>query len=56
MGGEKNMCVICAWREHCQKKFSLPVGANCPDFTRDLTIKEKTEEVKGSDAGKRGNK
>ncbi len=34
-------CSICAWRADCKKKFSLS-GKNirCPDFVRDLTIKD----------------
>lgn len=34
-------CVICAWRENCAKKFCVPDGgAHCPDFTRDVSIKD----------------
>ena len=37
-------CVVCAWREHCAKKFSVvDGGARCPDFTRDVTIKDVPE-------------
>lgn len=34
-------CVLCAWREDCQKKFSVS-GKNikCPDFARDLNIRD----------------
>jgi len=33
-------CVVCAWREKCAKRFSVPDGgARCPDFTRDVSIK-----------------
>jgi hypothetical protein len=53
LSAEKNICVICAWREHCQKRFSLPAGANCQDYTRDVTIKEKPGETKDNDAGER---
>lgn len=36
----KQHCVVCAWREHCAKKFCVADGgARCPDFTRDVTIK-----------------
>jgi hypothetical protein len=55
MGTEKRYCSICAWRGTCAKRFSVPKDASgrvhCPDFTRDLTIKdadidkiEKTEQ------------
>lgn len=39
------LCVVCAWREHCQKKYFVskdPVP-RCPDFSRDVTIKDKEE-------------
>ena len=40
------LCVVCAWRELCRKKFLYPGGLawNCPEFTRDLTIKEPEKE------------
>jgi len=44
MGMEKRLCVICAWRQHCQKRFSVTydglLNIHCPDFTRDYTIKD----------------
>ena len=37
-------CVVCAWRAGCQKKFCIhDGGARCPDFTRDITIRDSTE-------------
>lgn len=42
MSSTKEACVLCAWRENCQKKFSLSgKDIRCPDFVRDLNIKEK---------------
>lgn len=47
----KDICVVCAWRADCQKKFSMS-GKNmrCPDFTRDISIsgdrEENTEKAK----------
>jgi hypothetical protein len=36
-----NICAICAWRQTCQKKFSVSGRSMyCPDFVRDVTIKE----------------
>lgn len=33
-------CVICAWRAHCAKRFSVADGgARCPDFSRDVTVR-----------------
>ncbi len=44
--GQVEACAICAWRADCKKKFSLS-GRNirCPDFVRDLTIKEDPSET-----------
>lgn len=45
MGTEKRYCSICAWRGNCQKRFSVKTDSvgnvYCPDFTRDLSIKDK---------------
>jgi hypothetical protein len=43
-GQQVEACAICAWRADCKKKFSLS-GKNirCPDFVRDLTIKDNEE-------------
>lgn len=37
------LCVVCAWREHCQKKYfvSKDPAPRCPDFSRDVTIRDK---------------
>ena len=45
MNHKMENCAICAWRENCQKKFSVS-GKNvrCPDFARDLSIKEDKKE------------
>jgi hypothetical protein len=41
MKAGKEICVLCAWRENCNKKFSISGrDVRCPDFVRDLTIKE----------------
>ncbi len=40
---DKRLCVICAWRQYCQKRFSMTfdgISMHCPDFTRDYTIKD----------------
>ncbi|MBF0329094.1 MAG: hypothetical protein HQL10_08040 [Nitrospirae bacterium] len=41
MSGEKNLCIICAYRGTCNKQFSLPAGRKCPDFEKDLSLKEQ---------------
>ncbi len=41
-------CFLCAWREHCQKRFSIATDfalrVNCPDYSRDVTIRERDVE------------
>ncbi len=37
-------CAVCAWRGDCRKKFSMTNAAHCPDFTRDISIKEPPPE------------
>jgi hypothetical protein len=44
MSTKKDICVICAYRGTCQKRFSLKAGRHCPEFARDVTIKEESEE------------
>jgi hypothetical protein len=40
----RQFCAICAWRENCAKKFCVPDGgAHCPDFCRDISLKEPVE-------------
>lgn len=40
----RQSCVVCAWRETCAKRFSVADGGSrCPDFSRDVTIKEPAE-------------
>lgn len=40
----RQFCAICAWRENCAKKFCVADGgARCPDFCRDLTLKDPEE-------------
>jgi hypothetical protein len=42
---EKKYCAICAWRENCQKQYSIVTDASgcvrCTEYSRDLTIKDK---------------
>lgn len=41
MDNEKALCVVCAWRKDCQKKFlkSKDVSFRCLEFAKDLSIK-----------------
>ncbi len=40
-----SLCVVCAWRENCSKKFSMPadLSFNCPDYTKDIRTKVAKE-------------
>lgn len=41
----KNICAICAWRETCQKKFSLSgKDMRCSDFVEDIAIKKGAQD------------
>jgi hypothetical protein len=44
MSSEKKYCAICAWRENCQKRFSVVTDSQgcvrCPDYSRDMSIKD----------------
>jgi hypothetical protein len=45
----KQHCVVCAWRENCAKKFCVPDGgAHCPDFSRDIAIRDNDGTEPGS--------
>lgn len=40
----RQTCVVCAWRETCAKRFCVSDGgARCPDFSRDITIKDQDD-------------
>ncbi len=47
-------CAICAWREHCQKKFKVDNRSpiKCPDFSPDYALLKKLKEEEGLDKGK----
>ena len=41
----RQSCVACAWRENCAKRFSVgDGGTRCPDFSRDVSIKDADED------------
>jgi hypothetical protein len=48
---EASICLVCAWRETCVKKYSF-TGQHCLEYTRDLRLKPKPE--KEGDKGKKG--
>jgi len=40
-----SICAVCAWRETCNKKFSMSgKDTNCSDFVKDVSIKQESEE------------
>lgn len=42
----RQSCAVCAWRENCAKRFSIPDGgARCPDYSRDISIKDIPEDT-----------
>lgn len=52
MRSEKELCVVCAWRETCQKKFSLPAGRSCPEFSKDLSLRPDESEDSAENVSK----
>lgn len=46
MSEKKEICIVCAWRATCQKQFSMKAGQKCPEFAKDMTIKEEEKEEK----------
>ena len=58
MEGEKTLCVVCAWRLTCNKKFSMDgtTTTRCPEYTRDVTLTPPKDEheQKQEDRTKRG--
>lgn len=53
---DARICLVCAWRGDCQRKFSISKHARyCPEFSRDLSIKEdqgQEEEQAAEEKGK----
>jgi hypothetical protein len=39
------LCVVCAWRATCNKKFSMDGASStrCPEFTRDVTLRNASD-------------
>lgn len=46
MNRERSMCVVCAWRQTCNKKFWIVSSSakQCPDYVRDLALKAPKED------------
>jgi len=39
---KRTLCVICAWRENCAKRFAMSQDStlHCPDFSEDISLKK----------------
>jgi hypothetical protein len=54
MTEQVSLCVVCAWRKDCQKKFLKGQDATlrCADFSRDVSIKDREhDDDKTEDSG-----
>lgn len=40
MSDDRTICVMCAWRQTCNKKFSMDgaTSTRCPEYTKDITL------------------
>jgi hypothetical protein len=47
MENGKTICVLCAWRQACNKKFVMDgaTTTRCAEYTRDITLKEPVKET-----------
>jgi hypothetical protein len=45
---KRQLCVICAWRANCAKRFSMGDDAtlHCPDFSEDVSLRKQTGQTK----------
>jgi hypothetical protein len=57
MPDERTICVVCAWRQTCNKKFSMDgaTTTRCLDYTRDVTLTTPApdETTQGADSASR---
>ncbi len=39
----RKLCLNCAWRENCAKRFSMESGTtlHCPDYSEDVTLRKE---------------
>ncbi len=51
MEDKRITCSVCAWRATCKKRFMQggSFALHCPDFTFDLTLKEREEDKEKHD-------
>ncbi len=48
---EPLICLVCAWRRDCLKKYSF-TGGQCLEFSRDVTVKLPQEPEKTKTSAK----
>ncbi len=55
MSDEKTICVVCAWRQTCNKKFSMDgaTTTRCTDYTRDITLRQPESEEQDMESRER---
>ncbi len=51
MKEERSLCITCAWRKDCKKKYSY-TGGDCLDYTKDLTL-DSDDEVENEKGNKK---
>jgi hypothetical protein len=46
----RKLCIVCAWRANCAKRFSMGDDAtlHCPDFSEDVTLRKRPAEQQPS--------
>jgi len=50
----RKLCVNCAWRANCTKRFSMESGTlHCPDYCEDVALRKNRQ--KQDDAGMEDN-
>ncbi|PLX84804.1 MAG: hypothetical protein C0614_04845 [Desulfuromonas sp.] len=45
----RTLCVVCAWRASCAKRFSMSADTtlHCPDYTEDVALKKEGQRLEG---------
>ncbi|MGA1863145.1 hypothetical protein OWM07_09690 [Deferribacter thermophilus] len=56
MEKRKISCAVCAWREHCNKKYYIKDPSKCLDFSRDVTIDVESENNDNEEENKENDK
>ncbi len=50
----EDICILCAWRATCQKKFSISgKDMKCADFVKDISISVEEKEKEPADSEKK---